>query len=268
MTSARRVGPAMAAGGHSLRGRTGPGGLSVPIPSRKRKAAAPAKVHGVDGRWPVCAARLLQHCGCLAPRPSWEPGHGRPHPKPSVGPSPWGVPTSPTRGGRVRRLPPGRPAWAWPGQGLSLWRKQRCLSCREHATGGTFRRRTRGGKEPGPRASRSGKSWDSSWGRQVTNRRQAGQQTEQGRSTGAQEGTAGGASPPHAQRGGPGFQGALRQREETRHRNRGVRAWWSFSEGLLGDATGTVIPGLALLDNWSWAGPGEPAQLNRPFPGS
>lgn len=142
------------------------------------------------------------------------------------------------------------------------------LSCREHATGGTFRRRTRGGKEPGPRASRSGKSWDSSWGRQVTNRRQAGQQTEQGRSTGAQEGTAGGASPPHAQRGGPGFQGALRQREETRHRNRGVRAWWSFSEGLLGDATGTVIPGLALLDNWSWAGPGEPAQLNRPFPGS
>lgn len=65
-------------------------------------------------------------------------------------------------------------------------------------------------------------------------------------------GTAGGASPPHAQKGGPRFQGAVQEWEEMRHRNRRVRARWNFSEGLLGDATGSVIPGPALLDDRSW----------------
>lgn len=83
--------------------------------TRARGRAAKAPRTRPDGG--LCSRPPGQHRPCLR-----EPGQGG---LTSCGPQATGSPACPTGRGRVRRLPPVPPAWAWSGQGLSLWRKQR-----------------------------------------------------------------------------------------------------------------------------------------------
>lgn len=102
-----------------------------PQPQKPRLARGPECCHSVQKREREAEPRRLHGNvpmvgfapGRLASTGPASGGRARAA-SPAVGPR-TGSPACPMGRGRVRRLPPVPPAWAWSGQGLSLWRKQR-----------------------------------------------------------------------------------------------------------------------------------------------
>lgn len=179
------------------------------------------------GQRPMCAAWLHQHCGCLALRqPPGSPvtaGHtSNPLWAPVVGESP-PVPRQEAELGGCHQV-------SLPGPDLD-----RGFLCGGNREMSVMQRRYHRRKLPEKdnrrqRARSQGFAFWEELGQllgMASYRHQAGQQ-HQGRRTGAQEGTAGRSSPPHAHREGPGCQGAVQERAEMRHCDRRVRAGRAF----------------------------------------